>query len=157
MRVEADLAAAVHLFGLAVQLRQRQLGRHVRVGDRKLELEVELVFEKLVHVPHLSRPSSARLVGLDREPLIAWQQSVAGHAMQVVGGAERRALLLVDPLILDERTILLLDAIDPLCDRGARAPVRVTRTADQAYSRPGSGHAPSPSRGHALEESIGSF
>ena len=66
---EADLAAAVHLGRLAVQLRDLDLRRGGRVRGRHVEFEVELVFEQLVHVPALAEPVRAVLVGADSEPI----------------------------------------------------------------------------------------
>ena len=71
MRVEANLPAAVHLLRLAVQLRQCQLWCDVRVGHGQLELEVKLVSQEIMHVPHLARPPRACFVRLDCEPLVA--------------------------------------------------------------------------------------
>mmetsp|Transcript_19456 Transcript_19456/g.65280 ORF Transcript_19456/g.65280 Transcript_19456/m.65280 type:complete len:428 (-) Transcript_19456:556-1839(-) len=89
--VQADLAPAVHLLSLAVNLRERELGRHGRVGHRELELEVELVAEEVVHEPHLARPLGAHLVGLDGEPVVAG--------------------LLIHLLVGDECHVLLLEAL----------------------------------------------
>ena len=71
VRVEADLAAAVHLLSLAVELRQRELRRRCGICDRDLKLQVELVLEAIVEVPDLARPPRARLVALNGEPLVA--------------------------------------------------------------------------------------
>ena len=68
----ARLAAAVHLLGLAVELRQRELGRHARVAHGNVELQVELVLDRVVEGPHLALPPRAGLVRrLDRKPLVA--------------------------------------------------------------------------------------
>ena len=68
--VQADLAASVHFLRLAVEVGQRKLGRYVWVCGGQLEVEIELVTQQLMHVPHLARPVRAVCIGLDREPLV---------------------------------------------------------------------------------------
>ena len=67
---EADLAAAVHLGRLAVELGQRDLGRRHGERHRDVELDVELVLEELVDVPALAEPPRALLVRLKPEASI---------------------------------------------------------------------------------------
>jgi len=91
MRVETNFPSSVHLLRLAVELRQGELGCRRRVTDRKVELKVEFIFEKFMHVPnlfdvkcqrwseagavycfvaHLARPTGAHWVRLDSEPFV---------------------------------------------------------------------------------------
>ena len=85
---QADLPAAVHLGRLTLQLRKLQLGGGGRVRRRDLELEVELVFQEVVHVPALALPCRPLLVlRAEGEPVTV--------------------LLLVDLNVLDERRVLL--------------------------------------------------
>ena len=77
--VEADLTAAVHLLRLAVELGQRELGRHVGIGYRQVKFKVVLVLEAIVEVPHLARPPRAGLVTLYGEPLVACTRATQGQ------------------------------------------------------------------------------
>ena len=79
-RVRGSGSGQVHLLRLAVELGQRELGRHVGVGDGQVELKVVLVLEAIVEVPHLARPPGARLVTLNGEPLVACTGAAQGVA-----------------------------------------------------------------------------
>jgi len=68
---QADLTAAVHLRCLAVELRKGDLWRSGWVRHWNVELHVELVLQQVVHVPALSEPLGALLVGLQSEPVAA--------------------------------------------------------------------------------------
>ena len=89
----ADLAAAVHLGRLAVQLGYGDLGRRRRICHGHVELDGELVLEQLVHVPALAEPLGAVAVGLESEPVVVGR------------------LVVLD--VLDERAVLLLEAFGP--------------------------------------------
>ena len=95
----ARLAAAVHLLGLAVELRQRELGRHARVAHGDVKLQVKLVLDRVVEGPHLALPPRAGLVRrLDRKPLVARLlvdllvlRAVAARRRVSTGGSARAA------------------------------------------------------------------
>ena len=71
-RVRGSGSGQVHLLRLAVELGQRELGRHARVAHGNVELQVELVLDRVVEGPHLALPPRAGLVRrLDRKPLVA--------------------------------------------------------------------------------------
>eukprot|EP00958_Prasinococcus_capsulatus_P027632 scaffold5725_cov387-Prasinococcus_capsulatus_cf.AAC.6 len=68
---EANFPTSIHFGGLAVQLRQLQLGCRHWVGDWYLELEVELILQQVVHIPALALPLGSSLVSrLKREPVV---------------------------------------------------------------------------------------
>ena len=66
---EANLAAAVHLCSLPLQLRQLNLRRYCWVCRRDVKLEVELILDEIVHIPALAGPSQATVSRLYREPV----------------------------------------------------------------------------------------
>lgn len=78
--------------GLAVELRELELGSGGRVGDRNIELEIELVLEEVVDVPALAGPTCPLGIGCgDSEPVV-----VVGLVHLSVG--DQRLVLLFQPL-----------------------------------------------------------
>ncbi len=82
----ADLATAIHLGRLAVELGQGDLGRRHRVGHGHIELHVELVLLEIVDMPALAEPPRPLLVRLEPEPvrvrlLVALDEGDQGHVL----------------------------------------------------------------------------
>ena len=81
-----------NLLGLAIELRELELGSCGGIGDRDIELEVELVLEEIVHVPALACPTCPLRIGRgDPEPIV-----VVGLVHLCVG--DEGLVLLLQPL-----------------------------------------------------------
>lgn len=89
---QADLPPSIHLLGLAIELRELELGSGGGIGDRDIELEVELVLEEIVHVPAFPCPTCPLRIGSgDPEPIV-----VIGLVHLCVG--DQGLVLLLQPL-----------------------------------------------------------
>lgn len=92
MDSETDLAAAVHLVRLAVELGELDLRGGCGIGDGDVELELELVAAEVVDVPTGPGPAGALGVGGgDAKPVVI--------VRLVHGGVrDQSAVLLLEPL-----------------------------------------------------------
>lgn len=92
MHCQADLPPSIHLLGLAVELRELELRCGSWVGDRDIELEIELVLEEVVDVPALAGPTCPLGIGRgDSEPIV-----IVGLVHLGVG--DQSLVLLLQPL-----------------------------------------------------------